>query len=112
MIYLINELTERWVRCKCQIYIRDLTFSADPDETTIHFCVCRQQKNNLQSMYATVGNLSKDVFFFHFLLNMEQSNKKRKFLSDITNTHDKHINRNDKGLIISPTHTAWYFIMF
>ena len=33
---------------------------------------------------------------------MEQSNKKRKFLSDITNTHDKTINRNDKGLIISP----------
>ena len=33
---------------------------------------------------------------------MEQSDKKRKFLSDITNTHDKPINRNDKGLIISP----------
>ena len=86
----------KWVRCKCQIYIRDLTFSADPDETTIHVYVCGQQKNNLQVRTRTLGICHKMSFdCFHFLFNMEQVDKKRKILSDISNTHDKHIKRSD-----------------
>ena len=93
----------KWVRCKCQIYIRDLTFSADPDETTIHVYVCKQQKNNLQVRTRTLGICHKMSFdCFHFLFNMEQVDKKRKILSDISNTHDKHSNRSDNCLIISP----------